>query len=698
MNEQQLSILKQRYFQKGETWSKLCTRVSKAVAKVEKKDVNSWQKRFYDIMYELYFIPNSPTLINAGVTNNSLSACYVLDIDDSLEGIMHTATMVGRVQKFGGGTGVDYSKIRPTCMKVASTGGDACGPIGAIEIVNSASKIFDGGAKRRGANMAILRVDHPDILKFIKCKSVEGELHNVNISVAVTKEFINKRHDDIHVVRYGRELGYLTKSGTYAKHKNQKVMTVGDIVNAIVECMHKNGEPGLVFIDRMNDHNPIKGMKIYSTNPCGEQPLFPYESCNLGSVNIYSLVNTGEFDWDKLDEIVDVAVRFLDNIIDVQEFPVDLTQIQTITKQYRKIGLGIMGFADALYALGIRYGSPESISFAEELMQRVNSRARNMSEQIGKEKGAFSAIKQSKFNVMRNTTVTTIAPTGSIAMIAGVSAGIEPVFKKDSMKVKTTIGDYIISNEAYRKYKNKYDKDIFVEANDVSVIEHIEMQSAFQEFTDNAVSKTINMPNNTTKKDIKEVIGLTFNKYTNIKGITVYRDGSRMIQAIGGDGESRVGYNRSTDVEDGKRYRKELVCGTMYVQIYHSDSGDINEIFATLGKGGSCNYSFLEAINRLISISLQNGVPIELVIKQLKGIMCSNRATESGLQKGGPYLSCADAMARTIQLRYEELNDVKLNIDAKGQIMQACPKCGNVVVFSEGCRKCIACDWGKCGG
>jgi len=700
MTDQQLDLLKRGYFRRGENWSKLCRRVADAVASGE-TDKKKWSDAFYSIMHELYFLPNTPTLVNAGVTNNSLAACYVVDIGDSLNEIMNTATMVGKIQKFGGGTGLSYDPIRPTCMNVKSTGRPACGPIGAMRVVNTSSAVFEQGSKRNGANMAVLNVHHPDICSFIRCKRTEGILSNVNISVSMNEDFLTKKQDAVHEVWWGKNTkGYLDAEGNFTKHKNRKLMTVGDIIDMIVDGMYANGEPGIIFLDRMNNDNKIKNVKIVSTNPCGEVPLFAYESCNLGSINLYKFVKDGKIDYTGMSGVVRVATRFLDNIVDLNRMPDDLVIVSDTTKKYRKIGMGVMGFADTLYAMGIRYGSEDSVAVASDVMRSIKESVFEESKELAKEKGSFPEIKNSTYKdnkiSVRNATLTTIAPTGSISIIAGVSAGIEPVFKR-KMKVNTSDSNngYVIESVGYHDYKDKYNSDVFVEANDVSIEEHLKIQSAFQQYTDNAVSKTINAPNNTTKEEIHSMLKSLYRK--SIKGVTFYRDGSRSVQAVSGVGESAArGSRKARDsIEEGVTFKRDVACGTMYITINQDSSGRINEVFATLGKGGSCNYSFLESMNRVISVALQCGAPIEQMIKQMRGIRCSN--IQPKFAKGGEYLSCSDAIAKTMIDRYEQLTNKRINTEDKDQIAQKCPDCNNIVVFTERCRKCMVCGWSLCG-
>jgi len=559
-----ITVLEKRYLRKDEdgkvieTPKDMFRRVAKAIASVEKrygksrKEIKELEEEFFRMMTNLEFLPNSPTLMNAGTgTGLNLSACFVLPIEDSIVSIFETLKNMAIVQKSGGGTGFSFSKLRPAGDVVRSTSGIASGPISFMQAYDAATEIIKQGGKRRGANMGILRVDHPDILDFIVCKEKEGFLRNFNISVAVTDKFMdavqkNKNFDLINP---------RTK-------KVVKTIKARAIWNLLITMAWKNGEPGVIFIDTINRHNPTPHIgEIESTNPCGEVPLLPYESCNLGSINLSKMTNDGRIDWKKLRKTVRLAVRFLDNVIDANTYPIP--ELEKMTKLNRKIGLGVMGFADMLIQLGIQYNSEEGIKTAEKVMKFISTEGRKMSVELGKEKGSFPAFKGSVwekkgYKYMRNATVTTIAPTGTIGVIAGCSAGIEPLFAIAYVRrVAESLGSNLLeinqlfetmmikegiySEELMKMISQKTSiqdikeipariRRLFVTAHDISPEWHVRMQAAFQRFVDNAVSKTVNFPNSATPHDIEKVYMLAYK--LGCKGITVYRAGSRKYEVI----------------------------------------------------------------------------------------------------------------------------------------------------------------------
>jgi ribonucleoside-diphosphate reductase alpha chain len=556
-------VLERRYLRKDErgrvieSTGQLFRRVAKGIAAVEKQygkseaEVAKFEEAFYKIMTNLKFIPNSPTLMNVGTELGQLSACFVLPIEDSIESIFDTLKATALIHKTGGGTGFSFSRLRPRGDVVKTTGGIASGPISFAKIFDTATEVIKQGGRRRGANMGILRVDHPEILDFIVAKEKEGILRNFNISVAVTDKFMKAVENDAEF-----EL---------VNPRNREVvesLKARVIWNLIIMMAWKNGEPGVVFIDTINRHNPTPHLgEIEATNPCGEQPLLPYESCNLGSIDVSKFVTDNkEIDWDHLREVVRLAVRFLDNVIDANVYV--LPQIEKITKGNRKIGLGIMGFADMLIKLGIPYNTEKALGVAERLMKFVTTEARKMSVELGEEKGSFpnfqGSIWAKNYQTMRNATVTTIAPTGTISIIAGCSQGIEPLFAICYVReVAESLGRSLIevnplfeqialregfySEELMKTIARKtsiqdvkeipeHIRKIFVTAHDISAEWHVRMQAAFQKYTDNAVSKTINFPNWATPHDIEKAFWLAYK--LGCKGITVYRHGSRQVQVL----------------------------------------------------------------------------------------------------------------------------------------------------------------------
>ena len=552
-----LEVLRKRYLlrdEKGkivETPAEMFMRVAKAIARIDKKyggNPKKAEETFYKMMAKLEFLPNSPTLFNAGTRLGQLSACFVLPVEDSLKSIFTAVTNMALIEKSGGGVGFDFSKLRPKGDIVRSTHGVASGPVSFMRVFDVATDVIKAGGKRRGAMMGILRVDHPDIVEFITAKQKPGVLSNFNISVAVTDEFM----DTV------KENGEYWLVNPRNKERTKK-LKAAEIWNLIAESAWKSGDPGVVFIDEINRHNPTPEVgRIESTNPCGEQPLLPYESCNLGSVNLSRMVEDGKVNWDKLRETVRNAVHFLDNVIDANKFP--LRKIERMTKANRKIGLGVMGFADMLIKLGIPYNSDEALRLAEKLMKFVTEEARKKSVELGEERGSFpnfdKSVWKDRYEAMRNATVTTIAPTGSISIIAGCSSGIEPLFAVSFIR-KVLGGTRLFEInplfEATAKERGFYSaeilekiaktgsvqnikkvpedvKKVFVTALDISPKWHVKMQAAFQKYTDNAVSKTVNLPHEATVEDVRSVFELAWK--LKCKGVTVFRYGSKPEQVL----------------------------------------------------------------------------------------------------------------------------------------------------------------------
>jgi len=549
-----MEVLKRRYLLKNEleevieTPNQMFERVAKAIARAElnygksKEEVKEIERRFYLLMRNLEFLPNSPTLMNAGTELGQLAACFVFPVEDSIEGIFGAVKNMAKIHQSGGGTGFSFSRLRPKGDVVKSTGGVASGPVSFMRVFDVATDVIKQGGKRRGANMGILNADHPDILEFIRAKE-RGEFANFNTSVAVTDEFM-------HAVERNEEYGLINPrtKGEVRKIKAREVF------NEIVTYAWKTGDPGIVFMDEINRRNPISAVgEIEATNPCGEEPLLPYDSCNLGSINVSKFVETGEgeIDWERLREVIWISVRFLDDVIDVNRYP--LPEIEKMTRANRKIGLGIMGFAELLIKLGIAYDSKDALSVGEKLMQFITNEARQCSAQLGLERGSFSnfelSVWNSKYEAMRNATVTTIAPTGTISIIAGCSSGIEPIFAVAF--VRNVMGGMLEINKLFEgiaKERGFYSKEliteiakcgsvqdidgvpedvkrIFVTALDISPEWHVRMQAAFQKYTDNAVSKTVNLPSGATWGDVKKVFLLAYK--LKCKGITIYRYGSK---------------------------------------------------------------------------------------------------------------------------------------------------------------------------
>ena len=750
LSENALRVLEKRYLQKDkdgniiETPQEMFKRVARNIALVEKKygksqkEIKEVEENFYHMMTSLQFLPNSPTLMNAGTGLQQLSACFVLSVDDSIESIYEAIKHTAIIHKSGGGTGFSFSRIRPKGSPVGTTSGVASGPVSFMRVFDASTEAIKQGGRRRGANMGILEVTHPDIMEFITCKEKEGELKNFNISVAVSDSFMEaaQKGEDYELIdpRTGQITGKLNAA---------------EVLDKIAEMAWKNGEPGLIFLDRINQFNPTFHVgKIESTNPCGEQPLLPYESCNLGSINLARMVKDGKINWDKLRRVVHTAVHFLDNVIDANKYP--LPQIEKNTKVNRKIGLGVMGFADMLIKLDIPYNSKKGLNLAEKVMSFIQDESKKASQELARERGVFPNFKESlwdKKNLkVRNATTTTIAPTGSISMIADCSSGVEPLFSliyhkevlegerllyinSDFEKVAREKGFYseelvkkiVENNGSCQKIPEVPEevKKVFVTALDISYQDHIKMQAAFQKYTDNAVSKTINLPNHTTKNEIKDAFVLSYK--LGCKGITVYRDKSReeqVIKAVKAEEKKiltprsrpRVTYGTTREIRTG--------CGDLYVTINEDEKGEPFEVFAQLGKSGGCAASQTEAIGRLASLALRSGIPWSLIVKQLKGISCDR---PWGLGKSR-ILSCADAVGKAIQMYTEEKENrgipPSLKQDRKVSLpsskssrktsadvlelqgkrgMGACPECGSSTIeYEGGCFVCRSCGYSEC--
>ncbi len=812
LTENALRVLEKRYLKKDEngnpteTPAQMFWRVALNIASAEEKfgspqDVGKWAERFYTMMATRVFMPNSPTLMNAGRDLQQLSACFVLPVDDSMDSIFETLKHTAIIHKSGGGTGFAFSRIRPKNDRVNSTHGVASGPVSFMSVYDAATEHVKQGGTRRGANMGILRVDHPDILDFITCKHASDNLiTNFNISVAIDESFMEKviRGEDYDLVN--------PRNGEVVAR-----LSAREVFDKIVHSAWKNGDPGIVFIDRMNEPrtNPTPHVgTIEATNPCGEQPLLPYESCNLASINLSLFLDeaSGEIDWEALSATVHDGVRFLDNVIEMNRYPVE--QIAKITREgNRKIGLGVMGWADLLFRMEIPYDSDKAVSLGEEIMSFIQSEADKASEQMAAERGTFPNWKGSYYEEigrpMRNATRTTIAPTGTISIIAGCSSGIEPLFALAYYR-KVLDGEQLVEIDPYfetvarregfysddliaqiiekggvrsiESVPKKY-RDIFVTSHEIAPEWHIRHQAAFQKYTDNAVSKTVNFPHHATPEDVAKVYFLAYE--LGCKGVTIYRDGSKEWQVLnvgipkdsstsepleregGGPASSGPGMTeqgRATDTQSvlapdaivvteppqvyprrvpesehglaARRFRVPTPLGIMNVFVTEVD-GLPFEVFIVFGKAGSDLAAFSEALGRQISLGLRCGIPLRLVVDQLKGI--GGRSSIGFGEKR--VFSAPDALAKLLERHYlggtngngstsgasasagattvthgvttagtpashrqaEDPAPIPAQQPEHSGLMEICPECQEYsYVFGEGCGKCQSCGFSTC--
>ncbi len=792
LSENAIKVLEKRYLAKDETGKLIETpegmfkRVAKAVAEADASYVTSTElkkieKEFFNLMADLEFLPNSPTLMNAGRPLGQLSACFVLPIEDTMEGIFDSIKHAALIHKSGGGTGFSFSRLRPKGASVNSTGGIASGPISFMKVFNAATEAVKQGGTRRGANMGILRVDHPDIREFITCKQDNNDITNFNISVALTEKFMD-------AAKKGLTYDLVDpRTGKTVKQEN-----ASEIFDMIVNNAWNNGEPGIIFIDRLNKDNVTPSLgEIESTNPCGEQPLLPFEACNLGSINLSIMTkktgNSIEVDYDRLKRVVRSAVHFLDNVIEVNKYP--LPQIDEMTRGTRKIGLGVMGWADLLCKLNIPYNSSKAINLAEKIMHFIQDEAKKKSIELAEVKGVFPYFDKSIYKELgvrvRNATTTTIAPTGTLSILAGCSSGIEPIFAISYIRNVMDNDELIEVNPIFKEVSEsggfysddlmrsiakkgslsefteipKKVKEVFVTAHDISPEWHVKMQASFQKYTDNAVSKTVNLSHDATKEDVKAVFELAYKTYC--KGVTIYRDGSRDMQVLNigqvkgkEDGkqdthavivndagtQTRISPRPRPDITTGFTEKVKIGCGNLYITVNYDDKG-ICEVFTNTGRAGGCP-SQSEATSRLVSIALRSGLDAKSIVEQLKGIRCPSTIR----QKGMKVTSCPDAIGRLIEKVYKlqngndeeeksgkvcessveysvntpiptancndqcdvcTLKDICMNSDRilgedvdyndEKLTISVCPECNSALEHEGGCVVCRNCGYSKCG-
>ncbi len=741
ITENSLAVLKRRYLGKDregrviETPTEMFVRVARFIAEADRlygaddDKVDQAAQKFFDIMADLDFMPNSPTLMNAGRKLGQLSACFVLPVGDSMEDIFEAIKQSAIIHKSGGGTGFAFSRLRPRNSIVASTSGVASGPVSFMKAFNAATETVKQGGTRRGANMGILQVDHPDIEEFISCKDDVGEVTNFNISVGITDAFMEALKNETTYPLFDPHTGQtLVRDGEEVRLEARRVF--GDIVSHAWQT----GEPGVIFLDRMNERNPTSPFEtIEATNPCGEQPLPPYDSCNLGSINVsrfvlepfpedYTINEPGKgIDWDRLASVIHTAVHFLDNVIDQNKYPIG--EIEEQTRKNRRIGLGVMGWADLLARLRLPYDSEEALTLAEEVMSFVENEARNQSSELAKTRGKFPNWENSVYardNVaMRNATVTTIAPTGTISIIAGCSSGIEPFYAiayqrnvMDGTRLTELnplfkaiaeeggfYSDELVATVASERSLKSIDgipdhvKAVFLTAADIAPENHIRMQSQFQKHCDSSVSKTINFAESATKQDVYQAFTLAYE--LGCKGVTIYRDNSRPNQVLStGKGKAEQVNATPKEVEErpamlqGITEKIRTGYGNLYVTINVKD-GQPFEVFAHIGKSGYTTMADTEAICRLISLALRSHVPVEAVIKQLRGIGGSSQ-TFSG---GSKIFSIPDAIAQILDRHFGEPKTMNSKEDQGGDI---CPECNGRLFFESGCFSCSSCGYSTC--
>ncbi|MCX6384158.1 MAG: vitamin B12-dependent ribonucleotide reductase [Actinobacteria bacterium] len=764
-----VTVLERRYLKRDEYGHLLeepmdmFLRVAKNIAAAEKNygktnaQIRETEKKFFDIMTDLDFLPNSPTLMNAGRELQQLAACFVLPVGDSMASIFEALKETALIQKSGGGVGYSFSNIRPKNDVVLSTKGVSSGPISFMTVFNAATDTIKQGGTRRGANMGILRVDHPDILEFITAKEDNEKLNNFNISVGVTEAFMKAVEND----------------GEYdiLNPRTKEVVTrynAREVFEKIVNHAWKNGDPGIIFLDRLNKDNPTPHIGVIeSTNPCGEQPLLPYEACNLGSINLANMVKEEDgiksINFDKLREVTKASVRFLDDVIDVGKYPLD--KIADMVKGNRKIGLGVMGFADMLLMLEVPYNSEQALEISKNVMSFINDVSKEASRELAEERGEFPNFKGSVYDTpdgykIRNATTTTIAPTGTLSIIASCSSGIEPIFAISFVKNVMDNDKLIEVNPYFEEVAKKegfYSKElmekiaekgslkeisdigdqykrVFVTAHDIPPIWHVRMQATFQSFVDNAVSKTVNFPTDATVKDVEDVYMLAYR--LGCKGITIYRNNSRESQVltIGEKNKDKVkALEDSAAVQEGAKKLTSIKTagGKQDIKEERGEEADLKvsikprqrpEVTKGMTKKyliGSCGKLYVtvnsdekgicevftntgeegcaalsEALSRLISVSIRAGIDITSITHQVLGIRCITCIADRNTH----VLSCPDAIGKALEFSQNGSNKFDLDFAGGPKSLMMCPEegCGGIMEPEGGCYVCRVCGYSKC--
>jgi len=744
-------VLKRRYLLRDsegrviETVEQMYTRVARTIAQIEarydmsEQEIQQISQIFYQLMAEGKCLPNSPTLMNAGVVRGLLSACFVLPVNDSINEIFDAVRNTALIQKAGGGTGFAFDRLRPTGDLVATSGGTTSGPMSFWRVIAETTNAIQQGAHRRGANMGMMDIRHPDILKFINAKQDLMSFNNFNISVKITDSFmtflrenpetphvvVNPRTNQSYVIPRAVDLhAYRIQDlKSHNDHKND-CFTVRDIWKMIVANAHATGEPGVCYIDRVNENNPTPILgPIHATNPCGEQPLLDYEACNLGSVNISKFVRPdgSDLDWGAIGQTVEFAVRFLDDVIDANHWPIP--EIRDMSLGNRKIGLGVMGFGDTLVLLGIRYDSDEAVDFAKRLSRFIQDKAHHASKRLAQQRGCFPNWHGSVWDTehhtpMRNATCTTVAPTGSISLIAECSSGIEPIFKPACKRRALDGAEFIQLHPLLERLGTEQGwmnprvrarlisgtepdeiceiprklAEVLVTAHEIAPEWHVRMQAAFQAHVDNAVSKTVNLPAHAMVKDVDKIFKLAYE--SRCKGVTVYIDNSRENQVLSAirtlDASTSNAPRPRPRVTFGQTSKFRMGCGTLFVTV-NRDTEGICEVFANLGKAGGCP-SQTEATCRAVSAAMRTGVDPRIMIDQLHSIKCMSAAVARKSNKGVDVLSCPDAIARALQ---EAVASKGANLNPPFQ--RTCEECGHPMRWEARCTVCDFCGHNNCG-
>jgi len=750
LSDNAMVILEKRYLTRDaageatETAEGLFRRVANAISQGEKTPAlqEQWQSRFYNLMTSLKFLPNSPTLVNAGTDGKGcLSACFVVSPEDDMNSIMEVASDAAMIEKWGGGIGFGFSKLRPRSDRIATTHGQACGPIAVMKLYSAVGATLTQGSFRLGAHMGQLLISHPDIQEFIHCKDNDNTLQNFNISVQITDDFMRAvDNDEVW------ELINPRNSGDGPANNVSGTVMARDLWNEICESAWMTGDPGVVFIDRVWDTQPNPQMgDIQTSNPCGEEFLENYGNCCLGSINLDKHINGQTFDWQLLEETVRTGVRFLDDVIEVNQFP--LPKLRKVNLQTRRIGLGIMGWADALIRMGLPYDSDGALALADEVGRFIHDTAWNESANLAKDRGPFpqyedSALKERGLPPVRNSSVITIAPTGTISRLADCSSGIEPHFANawwsnvlwsgsegegsgeagarllDAPKsVWEALLDRLGSEERVREIvgqladgpddaerifiENGIDADTFRTSMLISAEAHVNMQSMWQKHVTNSVSKTINLPNSATLQDVKDAYRLAWE--TNCKAVTVYRDGSKSMQVLetgnvatpdtatlqNQDAEGQLFPRSRPDIVRGVTERVRTGHGTMYVTVNFDESGKPFELFTNIGKAGGSEPAHLEGISRMVSLCLRAGVAPDIIIEQLNGI-----TSEPVWDNGVLIRSAEDGVAHVLKRHIEGMSPMLIDDDGGSQpdmfraAEPALPAASSHVANGTSCPKC----------